>query len=409
MKHFVIKLLVVFAVVMYALPHLYAQQDTTITIYGKRFAPGAKVFLNGTLIDSLKVQHDNAQPSRILRVRIALSILQSPPAIANIKDGGATVQSSRIVHIVRVVNPGLNRGDATDTISITRPPPTIVLKTLDGKVIGSPELPILNIFALMGKDTTITLRLEYSGLDAGSVSRLSAKSSNSPFQILNASGQDIENQDISLSGRSGNLNIRIKFTERAGVLSDSISISLNQLPYRSWRFEGIRRIKILAAYTNNCLKPFFKIKSQSSDTTRENPVSYLQASLDTLNSFIATSGNTADTLSIHYTRFILAGSPLLVSYQEPSILSKNIHTDITALQNMPEIQAKLMMDNSIQSVVLLVNSDEAPYRATASECTTSGLPKFIVAEIKYAHTFIAIGNLAEVREVFFDDLRNAIR
>lgn len=60
---------------------------------------------------------------------------------------------------------------------------------------------------------------------------------------------------------------------------------------------------------------------------------------------------------------------------------------------------------------MLVNSDEAQYRAFAalpSGCNPCILPKYIIAEAKYAHTLID-ASLMQADSQFFGDIKNLFR
>lgn len=86
---------------------LFAQQDTVITIYGKKFAPGAEVFFNGRKLDNVE-----RISSRELRVRIPFSILSTQ--ITAIGKTAAAISSAEpllaIQDSITVRNPSPSRG-----------------------------------------------------------------------------------------------------------------------------------------------------------------------------------------------------------------------------------------------------------------------------------------------------------
>lgn len=405
MKHFLVKVLVVVAISLFALPLLQAQQDTTITIYGKRFAPGVEVYLDGQKISN--VVRDSARPSRILHIKIPFSLLlQAPVTVAGVKNGGASLTSTTITHILRVINPGPNQHGIDSTITITKALPTVVLKTTKGEIIGSDALSDLFISAPVNGDTLARVSLEYRNVSPGSVLQFQIQKSNSPFSVLD-SNQQIFNS-LTLPNQQGKFTLFVRFQGKSqlGVSRDTLNVTLSNFPTQ-FRFplEGlsIRKIKILVAYTDNCSLPFSTPRTRTI-TTIYSPAQYIQNSIALLNNVV--ESDSYFQTKLRFTRFVLAEQPFRVNYQEGSIIGKSLFTDIDSLPKLSEISVKLNNDPAIRIVLLLVNNEEALSRAILSECATALPDKlFIVAEIKYGKTFIGERN---VKEAFYEQLKTYI-
>jgi hypothetical protein len=394
-------------------------QDTTITIYGKRFAPDVIVKLNGTTISPVNIKHDSAFPSRILYVTFPLSMLQTPSATAGLKGAGATLSSSNNTNIISVQNPGSN--PAFDTIYTKPRSPKIVLKTESGKIIGSNELPMLQATSLFNYDTTIVVRLEYSNFNANSTLLFRAKSATPSFEVLDIDDRRIIG-GLNLPSTNGFVNVHVRFSAQKGILRDTISIDLKRsnntaTPVHSFQCTGKRRITILPFFTQKSGEPFIKIptvgdinsvyENVGTATLMPSSADYLQQSLTILNNQILTGTTIRDPL--YYTQFEFIQAPTLIPYSETSIIAKNLHTDLDALPILPKVQE---LDNSkIHYVLMLVNTDEAPYRAFAKptpDCSTCLVPKYIVVEAKYVHTFIDTAQM-QVENQFFDDIMKFFR
>jgi hypothetical protein len=407
MKHFVVKVLVVVAIGLFALPRLQAQQDTTITIYGKRFAPGVEVYLDGQRI--YNVVPDSARPSRILRVKIPFSILlQAPATVAGVKNGGASLTSTTITHILRVINPGPNQHGIDSTITVIKAPPTVVLKTTKGEIIGSDALSDLFISALVNGDTLARVSLEYKNASPGSVLQFQIQKSNSPFSVLDSNQQIISS--LTLPNQQGKFTLFVRFQGQSqlGITRDTLNVKLsNFLAQFRFPLEGlsIRKIKILVAFTDNCSLSYSIPRSKSyGNTTLLSPVQYIQNSIEILNNTV--ENDAYFQTKLRFTRFILAEQPFRVNYQEGSVIGKSLFTDIDSLPTLSEITTRINSDPTIRIVLLLVNNEEALSRAILSQCSP-GLPErlFIVAEIKYSKTFIGE---RVVKEAFYEQLKTYI-
>jgi predicted Zn-dependent protease len=114
MKHCALTLLIIACVIgLFASPKLTAQQDTVITIYGKKFAPGVEVYFNGQ-----KLQNVERISSREIKARIPLKEMES------------TTQS-RIIKVKEqpsVTDDNSGRGDIVymteDSITVKNPSPS---------------------------------------------------------------------------------------------------------------------------------------------------------------------------------------------------------------------------------------------------------------------------------------------
>ncbi|MBD1208501.1 MAG: hypothetical protein H9535_08730 [Ignavibacteria bacterium] len=419
MKDCIVKVLVVFVLGLLTLSRMYAQ-DTTITIYGKKFAPGVIVKINNHLVDSTNIKRDSAQPSRILYVKFLLSWLNKPASATVVaKDVGASLTSDEVENTVSVGNPGT--APTLFTIYTTPLSPKIVLKTEEGKILGSQEMPILQATSLFESDTTLVVRLEYSNFKPNSTLFFRTRTTTPPFEILDTNNIRLSN-GFNLPSTEGFIIIHVRFHAQTGILRDTIKVDLKKTnntstTIHSFQCTGKRRIMILPFFTQKSSEPFIKIPTIGDvNTVYENvvqaqlepsPADYLRQCLTILNNQILSETTIQDPL--FYSQFEFVQLPTLIPYNEASVKTKTLHTDIDALPTLPKVQE---LDNQrIHCVLMLVNSDEAQYRAFATlplGCNPCILPKYIVIEAKYTHTLID-ASLMQVESAFFDDIKNLFR
>ena len=415
------------AIGLFALPQLYAQ-DTTITIYGKKFAPGVIVKINGRLVDSANIRRDSAQPSRILYVKFRLDWLNKPPEtlLAGGKDAGASLTSNEVGNIVEVGNPpGTEMASSTiytrpasPRIWITQANTTDSLRSLRLRLpLNSRRDTLIRLnFPKVPIGTAITLQLSDSSrfalYDSTNTNQLwslttVANSSTYPFTIrYNApsallQGNGKERVTLNLIGRQNNKII----------------------VQRSFPLEGIpiQTIQIIAAFTASVAnKPYYdtmlvkknnKSREQEDiEKTVSNPQQLMKNYLQVFNTYLAKLDSSGSTDKIARTQFVFTEEPFQIQYQEQSS-NTNIFADLDALQGndtqesptgrsgMQEISTKQTASNF--PTVLLVNSETVPYRAITSSCQTNRIPKYILVEIKYLNSFLSINYLDKK---FFDAL-----
>jgi hypothetical protein len=123
MKHCALTLLVFSVIGFFAAPKLTAQQDTVITIYGKKFAPGVEVFINAVKVSSSDVLRIN---SNEIRVKISTSFISNsiqPIADKVQKSAGSSITSAQYIewkNYVEVKNPLPSRGSAITEIAVVQ-------------------------------------------------------------------------------------------------------------------------------------------------------------------------------------------------------------------------------------------------------------------------------------------------
>lgn len=414
MKDCIVKVLVVFVLGLLALSRLYAQ-DTTITIYGKRFAPGVIVKLNGVKIDS--VRHDSAQPSRILYVKFPLSLLQSGTiVIAGAKDAGASLTSESGKNVVSVGNP--------DTPEANYAKDTIVVKPQTSRIaiVSSTSLDTLSTIRLRVpvnsmKDTALRVRF-ISSMQGVQFLRFTVK--NAHFQVYDSTGTTALSM-MPIQGTSKLRSFRLRYTPQdtvskqdtlfvEGLSSSNTVITRKQIPLLGI---PINEIRVLAAYTAQSASPFYHYEydpvlgnfAEATPDSLQNSKEYLQQSLDVLNTQIEHLYDvTPMELQTQFTktRFTFISEPTLVSYQEQA--SDSIFKDINALVKN-DIGLSPQKIASADIVILLTNTPTTPYKAFANTCEKNTLPKFIVVEAKYARNFIKpISELVFI----FEELRAVI-
>ena len=392
MKHFIVKLFVVVAIALFALPRLYAQ-DTTITIYGKKFAPGVIVKINGRLVDSTNIKRDSAQPSRILYVKFPLSWLNKPPAslLAGGKDAGASLNSNEVGNIVEVGNPG----SATTTYTIYTKPKAARIALLDrtnGTTIQSSrkitDTPlgdsILLSFVIRYENVDGVLNINKFALDSSSMHTNDLNM----FDIFDSTGTSVLTTKM-LKG-SGSLKFTLRFRGLSvGLKKIRLVLSMSgktTITAQRYEISGfcIREFKILAGYTLKSTQSFHVYDT----LITRNPRQLLTQIVDTLNAILERThllSTTPDKFT--ETRFRLVTAPFQVTYQEQSP-DPHLHIDIdnlsqiTTLRTIPEIYDTLRKYNA-DCTLLVTNNDAKPYRAIGSECVTNSIPQFIIADIKY--------------------------
>lgn len=422
MKHLFLGISAFFFIWLFTLP-LYAQ-DTTITIYGKKFAPGVIVKLNGKTVDS--VRHDSAQPSRILYVKVRLRDIRTGTitTIAGTKDGGATLTSAdEAINTLETQNPDLVEPPTTRTfvgktasprIWITQVNITDSLRSLRLRVpLNSRRDTLLRInFQRVPVGTNISLQLSdssrFSIYDSTNTQRLWSFSTianstsfpftiryNAPSTLLQGNGKD--QVTLNLIGRQ-NSKINVQ---------------------RSFALEGIpiQTIQIIAAFTARVSnKPYYDtsfVKDPNNPTlpgneqddiekTVNNPQQLMRDYLQIFNTYLAKLDSNGSTDKIARTQFLFAESPFQIQYQEQSS-NTNIFADLDALQGndaqesptgrsgIQEISTKQTASNL--PTILLVNSETVPYRAITSSCQTNQIPKYIIVEIKYLNSFLSLNYL----------------
>ena len=398
MKHCIVKLFVVVAIALFALPRLYAQ-DTTITIYGKKFAPGVIVKINGRLVDSANIRRDSAQPSRILYVKFPLSWLNKPPAtlLAGGKDAGASLTSNEAVSIVEVGNPGIpSRGFAIDTIYTKPQLARITLRSLNGNTLSNAQtLPDValsrsNLTRFIVRYENVDGTLNFTKYAADSVGNHAVDTT--VFDILDSAGTAALTRK-TLKG-SGQLTFTVRFNGQSlGYKKFTLALSMTgktAITRQNYEFNGfcVNEFKILAAYT---IKSGLYFHLYDTLITR-NPSQLLKKAIDTLNSILARTVKVTPTPDKFLnTRFRLVTEPFRVNYGEQSP-DPHLHIDIDNLaevlmsNTLPQLYDTIQTNMSARNadlVLLITNTDAKPYRAIGSECTINSIPKFIIAEIKY--------------------------
>ncbi len=419
MKHFVVKVLVVL-VGLFALPRLQAQ-DTTITIYGKKFAPGVIVKLNGKTIDS--VRHDSAQPSRILYVKIKLSDLRtSTPVIAGAKDAGGSLTSSTDTNIISLKNPEPSGAETYFPIQVLQN--RSIFFTLPNSTTRVKNLILSN---KANKDTTIKLWLRFSNIPLGQkflAEILPDENSNGGdaayFNFLDSTGQplttitaQIEKKYIPVQLRllQQNSNSPTRYAVlRISPLNIPNNLVINEIElHLQGRLTEIQTIKVLAAYTKQNKQGFIasdnKYNFDPIRDTISNPKIFLADCISTLNHAIEIS-SLSDTSAFSSKRFALVEEPFEVSFIENSP-DDHLHIDIDALQDNLITDISNGHTNNADITILLVNTITTPYKAIASGCDETKFPRYIIVEQRYVRDFIN-PNLAKVNPSFFEEIRNIL-
>lgn len=430
MKHFLVKVLVVVAIGLFALPRLQAQ-DTTITVYGKKFAPGVIVKLNGKTIDS--VRHDSAQPSRILYVKIKLTDIRKGAitVATSTKDGGGNLTSNDDVNIIETQNPDL------------------VAEPYSSTFIGKPAIPRIWITQANTSDSLRTLRLRvplnsrrdtllrinFSKIPIGTeiALQLSDSSRFSLYDITNTK----QVWSFTIVANSNTYPFTVRYNAPSALLEgngkERITLNLigrqnnKTIVQRSFPLEGIpiQTIQIMAAFTASVAnKPYYDtsfVKDPNNTTipgneqedvekTVNNPQQQMKDYLQIFNTYLAKLDSNGSTDKIAHTQFVFTEEPFQVQYTEQSS-NTNIFADLDALQGndsqesptgrsgIQEISTKQTASNF--PTVLLVNSETVPYRAITSSCQTNRIPKYILVEIKYLNSFLSINYLDKK---FFESL-----
>lgn len=391
--------------------HAQTPTDTLITIYGKKFAPGIKVFVDGNQVDSTKVQHDATQPSRILYIRIPLSWLVAlPVTLQSAKPKGGSTAAVINKHIVTLQNPSPSRGPSKpDTLVVQQNTPSIKLKTPSGQVIQTLSL---SVAAGTTKDTTI--QLDYSGIALQNGTATLQLQTASPFSVLDSLSNPLNS--VVVSSQQGTMKIILRFQARAqlGIQITALTTKLADNTTFTLPMQGfsVKFFKVLAAYTPQSATPFNVFVSESkNDIDATNAVTFFPQALQTLNNYIEQrylQDTTTRTEPIYFTRFVLVDNiSIPAAYQEGSP-TPELHTDIDAEPTIAAIQTRMNADPTIQCAILLVNTDAIPYRAVGSTCGVNTVPQYIVAEAKYVREFINERN-AVVDFSFFQLLLQAIK
>ena len=405
MKHFGIKLLVVVGFVLYGLPRLYAQTDTVLTIYGTKFADGAKVYFNG--VEITPVLRDSLQPSRILRIRVPFSLLQQAPALAGIKDGGAKIQSDEITHTIRVENPSPNRGGGVSTITvIPRRTRVRLFRNLTDSVASPFQMPDValnqqNIITLYARYENVTGNLD---IQKQAISMTGSHATDTQFfEILDSTGT-VAYSPIPVQG-SGNIRFRV-LCIGSSVGQKKIFLSLGIAGQAATRRQyeaqcfGVYEFKILTAYTDSSGMKDFDMYGK---INRQNPKNLIESSIDKINVLLQQAVVTGDTSKFANTRFVVATAPFKVAYKEQSP-DPHLHADIDALEEsrfpgnsipIPEIRTALgtpSIADNLKCTILLVNTDGTPYRAIGTDLIVGKtIPRSLVVEIKYIDRFLDAG------------------
>ena len=438
MKHFVVKLAVVVAIGLFALPQLYAQ-DTTITIYGKKFAPGVIVKINGRLVDSANIRRDSAQPSRVLYVKFPLSWLNKPAAaIAGVKDAGASLTSNEVGNIVEVGNPpGTEMASST---FYTRPASPKIFFTAETQ---NDSLARVRISVPVGTTGDSTLRVRFTNIPVGTDIRLQVPGLDSlQFGVYDSTGMQ-RIWSFRTTARQTTFAFKVKYVAPSrlpalasmmtvGSLNLSATISGKSIT-RTLSLEAVpvQIIQVLAAFTLRAKnQPFYDTLkydtvlngriSQGQDAPKQlapSPTTILKNCLTALHSYLSTLNQSSGILA--QTRFQFIEEPFQISYSEnTNSASGNLHSDIDFLQGsdldetsqtgsfIPEISQK-QMNLPPQSIILLItNSEVSHYRAIASSCSTTKIPKYLIVEARYIESFI---NSQFIDKRMIDDLQAALQ
>ena len=426
------------AIALFALPRLYAQ-DTTITIYGKKFAPGVIVKINGRLVDSANIRRDSAQPSRILYVKFPLSWLNKPPAtlLAGGKDAGASLTSNEVGNIVEVGNPG----SATTTYTIyTKPASPRIFFTTETQ---NDSLARVRISVPVGTTGDTTLRVRFTNIPVGTDIRLQVPGLDSlQFGVYDSTGMQ-RIWSFRTTARQTTFAFKVKYVAPSrlpalasmmtvGSLNLSATISGRSIT-RILQLEAVpvQIIQVLAAFTLRAKnQPFYDTLkydtvlngriSQGQDAPKQlapSPTTVLKNCLTALHSYLSTLNQSSGILA--QTRFQFIEEPFQISYSEnTNSANGNLHSDIDFLQGsdldetsqtgsfIPEISQK-QMNLPPQSIILLItNSEVSHYRAIASSCSTIKIPKYLIVEARYIESFI---NSQFIDKRMIDDLQAALQ
>lgn len=420
---------------MFSLPRLYAQNnlDTTITIYGKNFSPQVIVKLNGNIIPATKVIHNILQPSRILYVTIPLASLKTGTAtlIAGTKQNGASLNSSDNVNEITVANPGQIGLAAKDTIVVKTVLSSFVLKTLEGNTVSTPQrLPDVKV----GKNNLVRFIINYQNVDGSLNFAKYAADLTGNHELDTASFEILDSTGITalttktLKG-SGQLKFTVRFNGQSlGYKRFLLALSMSGktvIARKDYEINGfcVQEFKILAAYTDSSQNKSFtaygseKKYDMSSILFSYTPDIYIQLLLLQMNSICESLARQGDMSKLANTRFVLATSPVKVSYIEQSP-DPHLHSDIDKLEQssssptdgIPEIY-NLLQDTTIlrnlKCTILLVNTSGTPYRAISSDIPNGKkIPGFIVVEIKYLQRLSIVGR--DFIDSFFDITGNTL-
>jgi hypothetical protein len=389
MKHFVVKVLVVVAVGLFALPRLQAQ-DTTITIYGKKFAPGVIVKINGKPVDSTNIKRDSAQPSRILYVKFSLSWLNKPAATIVAKGAEASLTSDEVGNTVEVGNPGTA---LTSYTIYTRPPsPRIALLPS----ASTDTIKVLQVRVPAASTGDTSLRVTISGTSQA-IQSLRFTVKNARFQVYDSTGSTTLTS-LPLQG-SKICSFRLRFNAQDTVIQqdtlliEGLNSSNAVLVRQRIHILGIplNIIHVLAAYTIQSSKPYYVRKLNASGRPIEaapdsikSPKDFLVQSLAILNASIELTfdGTPLNKQTIFTrTRFTFINEPSQLSYQEQA--EDSLFKDINALVNN-DVGLNPTQIASADIALLLTNTSTTPYKAIANTCEKNIIPKFIIVEAKYA-------------------------
>ncbi|MBD1208504.1 MAG: hypothetical protein H9535_08745 [Ignavibacteria bacterium] len=428
MKHLFLGISAFFFIWLITLP-LYAQ-DTTITIYGKKFAPDVIVKINGKPVDSTNIKRDSAQPSRILFVKFPLSWLNKPGASTVIAKGAeASLTSDEVGNIVSVENPGT--APTLYTIYTKPPQPSIAIVNVD----STKPLERQRSFVALNQTNTIPLQIQYRNLPKQNllVMRLSfdAPLSNSAlFQIYDSTMKTIltgaPDIFLDMAKPSNRLSFNVQFKSPSTLPTDTMTRSirlrvqildgsnLQTVIQQTIRLELVPiRIFSIRTIAKNDVEEFYQENSNLTNLTRFSGISnFFNSALLLLNSRLARAQDSIIALNnvaskFAQSRFVIKQTTEVSTTNLPLQTSANgnIHKQIDDVQNFYQQFVTLG-----QNEAFLIISNAAgrysfsPYQAIASSCDTDRLPSYMVVEAKYAREYINPGTNS-IHPNFWEDLR----
>lgn len=392
-----------------------AQTDTLITIYGKKFAPGVRVYLNNTLIQANKVNRIN---SKQIEVLLPLSVLkEAPPTLLSAKKPQGSVQAVVNNHIIRVENPSPARGVSNPrTLVVREDVPTVTLKTLAGV-----EITDIKSLAMTGERNAVSsvqVILQYSGVtlrDDNTAALQFVLAHSNRFSVWNSAG-NTQLDSIQITSRQGSISLTMKFTGdmNVGFLESKLTVNILHdgnpatIPFE-FGLQGftVKLFKVLIAYTQKSGDSFVVYPSNGSSGQMKqiNIPTEMREYAKELNQILQkrVTQNPQGASKLDYTRFVIYDTFVATTEQSPV---PHLHQDIDILPTLPEVVAKKVEIPDIRCTILVVNSEPANWRGVPSDCMSGLIPQYVVVDVKYLDNFISLGSIT--LNAFFKSMEDGI-
>lgn len=400
---------------------LHAQSDT-VTIYGSKFAPNVKVYINNVLLAQDVVTRVSSTQLRVIVPNQFLNGATLSTALRLNKSGGGNViTNAGSVLTFQVENPGIvTRGKSnTGTVQVKPDAPRVHLTARNAK---SDELFRNGLFLGIQadkNDTIVPLTLWYNNVTSDGVDKdieiLITGNDAGSFALLSNAG-DIPLNEITVSKKNGNIPVKLKMmrgsADAGALLSAEIKFRVNgeELDYKPLTLYGSvveRVITIAAYYTPEVAKGYYRedLESSTVDSLRYTPEKYLQLCVEALNKKLHELQAMGDMSKFARTRFALKNNT--ASLLTAQIL-KEKGADPYLQTDLDQIMMSIAGGSSTMPVLVLINSETTPYRGIISNCNTTILPNYIIVEVKYARRFIDPSLPVYIEPLFYSQLQNII-